>query len=211
MINVCPHCGEYRADKKVEGEQVICPLCGHRHPFRCLPLFVLTGASGAGKSTVCLELAGKLEQVVVLESDILWHEAYSQPEKHREYFEMWLRVCKNISQAGQPVLLCGAGIGVPENMEPCVERRYFTKIHYLALTCDDDELAERLQRRPAWRKSSHETFVTEQLHFNRWFKENGPQIKPPVSLLDTTASSVQQSALQVIRWINMKLEALRPA
>jgi len=33
-----------------------------------------------------------------------------------------LRLCKNISQAGNPVVLFGAGTGVPYNIEPCAER-----------------------------------------------------------------------------------------
>lgn len=37
---------------------------------------------------------------------------------------MWLRVCKNIGQAGKPVALFYAR-GWLQNMEPCIERSYF--------------------------------------------------------------------------------------
>jgi hypothetical protein len=73
----------------------------------------------------------------------------------------WLRLAKNISQVGQPMVLFGAGVGVPANLEECVERRYFAVIHYLALVCDDAVLEQRqpgrnrrsrrrLDWRPAW-------------------------------------------------------------
>jgi hypothetical protein len=57
MVNVCIGCGAYRAGKQIEAagglEAVaICPECGQRHPFLRQPLFVLTGASGAGKTAV---------------------------------------------------------------------------------------------------------------------------------------------------------------
>jgi pimeloyl-ACP methyl ester carboxylesterase len=54
MWNICWHCGLYRADKQIDpdGPAAICPECGHRHPFRQLPLLLVSGAGGAGISTV---------------------------------------------------------------------------------------------------------------------------------------------------------------
>jgi hypothetical protein len=104
-----------------------------------------------------------LREVVVLEADILWRTEFDQPqENYRDFFETWLRMCKNISQAGKSVALLCAG-GTPENVEPCVERRYFSTVHYLALVCEDQELVERLQGRPAWRDSSDPAYIAEHL------------------------------------------------
>ena len=86
-------------------------------------------------------------------------------------------MAKNISQSGRPVVLFGAGMGVPDNLEACVEWRYFSKVHYLALVCDDAGLVKRLQSRPAWRHSADPAFVEEQLRFNQWFKARGPDAK----------------------------------
>ena len=55
-------------------------------------------------------------------------------------------MCKNIAQWGRPVVLFGAGFGVPHNIEPCVERRYFSSVEYLALVCSDASLAVRLEQ-----------------------------------------------------------------
>ena len=124
---------------------------------------------------------------------------------HRDYFETWLRVCKNISQSGRPVVLFGAGIGVPENMEPCVERRYFSVLHYLALTCDDKVLADRLRQRPQWRQSAAEARIKEHLDFNGWFKDNWSKTEPPLTLLDTTEGSIQDTLVQVATWIKEQI------
>lgn len=203
MFNVCHHCGLYRADKIIDpsGPYAVCPECGHPHAFRQLPLLIVSGASGAGKSTVCHALVGKIDNVILLDSDILWRPEFDKPEeKYRAFFETWLRMAKNISQAGRPVVLFGAGLGVPENIEPCVERRYFSKVHYLALICDDNVLARRLKARPAWRGSGEEAYVEGHIQFNRWFK--GQQTGNfPIRLVDTTDDSPEATVEQVRSWI----------
>ena len=74
MINVCFNCGQLRADKTIdpEGPYAICPECGHKHPFLRSPLMVISGASGSGKTTICYQLLGKVEDAILLDSDILW-------------------------------------------------------------------------------------------------------------------------------------------
>ena len=172
-----------------------------------LPLFVVSGASGAGKSSVCHELLGSVKEAVLLDSDILWRDELNRSDKHRDFFETWLRMCKNISQSGMPVVLFGAGMRVPENMEQRVERRYFSRLHYLALVYDDDILAKRLHQRPKWRRSADEPWVTEQISFHHWFKENGDKIEQRITLLDTTDVSVYRVASRVLSWIRGKAAA----
>jgi hypothetical protein len=205
MLNVCHQCGLYRADKIIDpdGPVAICPECGHRHPFLALPLMIVSGASGAGKSTVCNLLTGRVRDAVLLDSDILWRPEFNKPEEnYRDFFETWLRMGKNIGQSGRSVVLFGAGMGVPHNLEKCIERRYFSGIHYLSLVCNDDWLAARLQQRPTWRQSSQQPFIEEQLRFNRWFRaydQNGGQ--PPITLIDTTQSTPEETAQAVTGWI----------
>jgi uridine kinase len=116
-----------------------------------LSLLAIGGPSGAGKSAVGHALQGKVNEVVMLEGDLLWRPEFDRPdEKYRGFYETWLRLSKNVSQAGRPVALLNAGIAVPENVEDCVERRYFARVHYLALVCSDAVLSERLQARPRW-------------------------------------------------------------
>jgi hypothetical protein len=193
----------YRRDKIIDpaGPYAICPECGHKHRFRQLPLILVSGASGAGKSSVCNAMRGKLDQVVLLDSDILWRREFDTPGDHyRDYFETWLRMAKNIGQSGRPVVLFGAGMGVRDNVEPCVERCYFSGTHYLALVCDDEVLEQRLRARPAWRGCGEPGFIENQIRFNRWFKDprNGNH---PISLIDTTHTSLEETVRQVRAWI----------
>lgn len=207
MFNICPNCGEYHPDKAIvlegEGAYAVCPNCGFQHKFIQSPLFILTGASGTGKSTTCLALANKMKDFVVMESDILWRQELEQPGANlREFQETWLRVCKNISQAGLRVVLCGST--VPGKFEECVERRYFSEIYYLALICDSEILASRLRSRPAWRGYTDEN-IKRHISFNHWFINNAQKTTPPIKLLDTSRITVDESVEGVARWIRSHL------
>lgn len=201
MFNVCQGCGEYRADKEIDpsGPYAVCPVCGHARPFQRLPLFSVTGPSGAGKTAVCTHLVHTTDKVIVLESDILWREEFDDPQRGLAYRNTWLRVCKNVHQAGRPVLLCGSV--TPGQFESCVEARYFSAFHYLALVCDDEVLASRLRARPAWRRSS----IEPHQEWNRWFKET--EHEADVTLLDTTDESVDDTARGVLDWVRTKWTA----
>jgi hypothetical protein len=206
MMNVCSQCGIYRSDKIIDtaGPYAICPECGYQTAFVIAPLMIVSGASGTGKTTVCQSLLGRLSQAILLDSDIIWRPEFNTPEsKYRSFFETWLRISKNISQSGRPVTLFGAGVGVPENIESCVERRYFSQVHYLALVCSDDTLRDRLLSRPAWRLSNAPSYITEQVRFNHWFKQYIEQ--PPITLLDTTNSTINETSAQVAAWINGRI------
>lgn len=208
MFNVCPECGIYDEEKTIDpaGPFAVCPHCNYRHRFVQSPLFVLTGASGAGKSSVCLHLPAALPECVAIESDILWGTVVATPEdNYRSYRNLCLRVAKNVAQGGRPVVVCGTAL--PDQFETCPERRYFTTLHYLALVCDDELLAARLRARPAWRGADGDAFVSDMTAFNGWIKANAANTQPPMSLLDTTAISVEQSVAQVAAWVREWLVA----
>ena len=206
MMNVCANCGQYHADKIIDpsGPFAICPECGYKHSFKQLPLLMVSGASGSGKTTICQKLLGRCDQVVLMESDILWRPEFNTPEtRYRDFFEPWLRIAKNISQSGRPVVLFGAGTGVPENIEHLIERRYFSSVRYLELVCSDEALTGRLLSRPEWRSTTEPAFITAQIEFNHWFKNYSG--KPPVTLIDTTDAPIEETTNKVLEWIEGNL------
>ena len=202
MINCCIRCGLYRADRHVAPDgSTRCPQCGNREQRPRLPLLLVGGASGAGKSTVCHALTGAIDGVIPLEADVLWRPELASPaDNYGAFVDTWLRLCKNIHYSGRPVVLFGAGFAVPENVEGRVERRYFSTVHYLALVCDDDELTRRLEARPAWRAQER---IGEQLAFNRYFRER--RAAPVVDLIDTTAPDLVSTVAAVGEWITEQL------
>ena len=174
------------------------------NPRRRMPLFIITGASCVGKSTMCEVLFRNEKKYIVMESDVLWNDMYNTPnDDYRAYRELWMRVCKNVSQIGMPVVLCGCA--VPKQFEHCDERKNFTNIHYLAVVCEKDVLEKRLTQRgatdPNWIRSSME--------FNAWLKEHAQETNPPIYLLDNSKLSPEEAAEITDRWIreNMRTNA----
>ncbi len=210
MLNICPACGLYNAEKTVRAAPelgpwmacAICPHCGAEYPFLRLPLFSITGASGTGKSALAFWVAARHNHCVHLESDILWGAVPASPEdNYRSYRDTWLRVCKHIAQAGRPVALYGSV--VPEQWEICPERRYHGPIHTLALVCAPERLEERLRARPSWRHAGSAEFIDNMQAFNAWFIEYANRLDPPMTLLDTTHSSLEKTGEALLRWINL--------
>jgi hypothetical protein len=201
MFNVCPTCGEYCVEKTIDasGPFAICPYCGSAHPFLQLPLFVITGPSGAGKTTLCLELIPLLRECV-----ILWGAVLARPENnYRDYRNLCLRIAKNVGQNGRPVVL--GGTAIPEQFETCPERRYFSTLYYLTLVCDDQLLEERLKQRPAWRHSGSAERIDDMLELNRWFKDHASTTHPPLTLFDTSHRPVVETARDLAHWIRQHL------
>lgn len=167
---------------------------------RKLPLFIVTGASCVGKSSVCNELFMTEKDYIVMESDLLWSEHYDTPEdNYCEYRRMWMRVCANISQIGMPVVLCGCA--VPEQFEHQPERELFSEIHYLAIVCEDKVMEQRMRK---GRKVTDEAWIRSSRDFNLWLKEHAALTEPKITLLDTTELTIAEAAHILDGWIREK-------
>jgi len=205
MFNICMECEAYRSDKEIDprGPYAICPLCGCKHAFLQLPLFVITGSSGSGKSRMAIELASIMKDVVVIECDIFWREEF---HKHlgdfREFREFCLRAAKNISQGGRPVVLCGAAS--PPQYESCDEFRYFSGIHYLVLSCDREELKRRLKLRPEYRRCNSDDFIRKQQKYNEFLSQL-PLQHDNIQVLDTSNLSCKKMAIKAKKWVHSLL------
>ena len=164
---------------------------------RKMPLFIITGASGVGKSTISRLLFEKEDKYIVLESDLLWNDIYNTPENDYAYYrKLWLRMCSNISQIGIPVVLCGCA--VPNQFESHDERKYFSEIHYIAIVSDDETLVLRMRNS---RKIQDENWIKRSIDFNKWLLENADKTSPRIELLDYSNITSEEAAEKVDIWI----------
>lgn len=206
MLYTCEQCGRFGADMTVDEKNglLVCPECGHTRPFRRAPLFGIGGASGSGKTAICRELAGRLPGVVCLDGDIFWDEKRFSQENAAEFYEYVLRIAMNISQSGMTVAIFNAGFAIPQNLETCTARRYFSDIHYLALYCSDErDIEARLGRRP----SASEGFINAMKGFNAFFRFGAPNGEdgPEVERIDTSGRAPEETAARVRECIMSKL------
>ena len=153
-------------------------------------LFVVTGASGAGKSTVRKALEARLKDFTVLDLDP-FIERFKGPEIHVQALRA--------AATGRPAILCGALI--PDNLEPLPERSVFGAIRYLALVWDDALLEPRLRLRPG-----HEAWLTPEylayhLEFNRWLKGHADTTTPTMTRFDTSEATPKGTVETVLAWI----------
>lgn len=174
----------------------------YMRPTNKQPLFIITGASCVGKSTICNELFINEKEYIVMESDLLWNDIYNTPnDDYLKYNRLWLRVCASISQVGKPVVLCGCR--VPKQLENLPEKELFTDIYYLAVVCDNAILTERMCK---GRGVNNENWLKSSLDFNKWLKEqSNSTVSSPITLLDTSDISPTQAAKIVDNWIMEKI------
>lgn len=166
FIDVCPGCGMYMTKKRIEGDGesavCICEDCGHRHAFLRLPLFVVLGPSGAGKTTLCMQMGRLSPGFVFLDGDTLLPAATGDWDAFRR---MWLALCVNIHQSGRPVCLFMGGM--PQDFLQNEMHPFFSKIVPIGLYASAGEIKARLGQRPAWRKSATADFVADMLKYNQ--------------------------------------------
>ncbi len=169
-------------------------------PTKKLPLFCITGASCAGKSSACAKLFEKEKDYIVLESDILWNDIYNDPDNdYRDYRNIWMNLCANISQIGLPCVICGCC--TPKQFENLPARSLFSEIHYIAIVCDNNTMINRLNARNV----TEQKWIESSLHFNNWLKENHLATSPNIAILDTTDLTPQQAADKIDKWIKERL------
>ena len=179
-----------------------CPACGGVDPTVVIrPLFVVTGASGSGKTTIFPELLSRLAGWCAV-FDVDWlidplgHAAKDGQVDWPSFRDTWLHVAHGVAQNGLPTLLLGPFI--PEHLDGLPGREWVGEIHYLVLDCPDDERVRRIEARPRWRARD----VDAQTEFGRWLRKN---LAP---VIDTSALSPSEVAEAVAAWVRAGVGAV---
>jgi hypothetical protein len=132
----------------------VCPECGRADAAAVMPLFIVTGASGSGKTAVFVPLGRLLRgQCVTFDVDWLLDPAGElsgdQPIRWPAFRDAWLAVAHGVAQSGMPTVLLGPLI--PPHLDGLPGRRWVGDVRFLLLDCPDDLRRERIQARPPWR------------------------------------------------------------
>jgi hypothetical protein len=197
-VHYCQSCDTPVVMEPHDGHAV-CPQCGRADDAAALrPLFIVTGASGAGKTAVLVPLARRLQgRCVTFDVDLLMDAAGalsgSQPVNWPAFRDAWLAVAHGVAQSGMPTVLLGPFI--PSHLEDLPARRWVADIHFLALDCPDELRRARISARPPWRSRD----IEEQVEFGRWLRRNIPD------RVDTSTGTPDDTAAAITAWIDRHL------
>jgi hypothetical protein len=174
----------------------VCPACGATERAQRLPLFVVTGASGSGKTTVLPHLVAALPECVVFDVDWLIDsfEMASESVSWGALRDAWLAVAHGIAQGGRYTVLLGPFM--PDQLEPLAARRWVGDIHFAVLDCDDDVRRQRLEARPPWRERAVEHHVGFAAHLRRTISTRFTTDSTPADTAALVAGRVRETLRQ---------------
>lgn len=201
MVEICPKCGNYDPDKTVADNTIACPKCGRAWDFLKLPLFVVTGASGVGKSTTVQALQGRSRDFVCLDSDLFYNiMPHETPEDYMAQTEAMMVFARDVMQCGRPTVWARAGN--IDMLSKAYGTRFFSGIYVLALTASEEELRRRMTggrgiADPGWIQSS--------IDYNRYFMEHDSIGDVQYDALDISGLTADQAAGELERWAVSKL------
>lgn len=157
-----------------------------------LPLFIVTGASGSGKSYVIQDLRRLMPDFDIFDPDHLVDFVGHDWEKIRN---IWLRVARNIAESGRMTIICGTMM--PWDIEKCADYSLFKHVYYLNLHCNEETREKRLRERnwPEEEIQNHLNFA------ERLLEIAGEAYNPPMPTIDTTETNVTEVASQIKGWV----------
>lgn len=205
MAAQCIKCGNYKWDKIVENNRITCPRCGYSWKFNKLPLFILTGCSGVGKTTTAHELMLSTEDLVVLDADF-FHDLmpHETQEDYRRRIEKMEDLSKNIMQAGKPVLWAMAGN--LDKLNSVYNRRFYSDIFCLALVCDEQTLRHRMVQ---GRGITDDEWIRSSVEYNNYFKTHTAIYDIRFDVCDTEGKEVGQVVEEVKKWVTEKMTGIK--
>ncbi|GAA2368288.1 hypothetical protein Cme02nite_27620 [Catellatospora methionotrophica] len=149
-MHYCQRC-EPAVGLEPTADVAVCSRCGWTEPGRREPLYVVTGASGSGKSAIFAPLAAALPDCVVFDVDWLIDPMKATGSLDWDAFrDAWLSVAHGIAQGRRSTVLLGPLM--PEQLVGLPSRRWIGPVHFAVLDCTDEQRRARLDARPSWRE-----------------------------------------------------------
>jgi len=121
------------ADVIAETRTLVCDLCGAATSIDPLPpVLFITGASGAGKTTLYEALVGTVDEAILIDADLLWgvDPAHNDAESgYRQFRGLILHLAERLAKNGKAVVVEGSCM--PDQYESLGERWYFSDTAYI--------------------------------------------------------------------------------
>ncbi len=197
MITICPHCRNSNWDKEVLDNFITCPECGANWDFIKMPLYIITGCSGVGKTTAARELQRLTTDYVVLDADLFYNIMPHETERDNfDQVEQILSFSNNISQSGRAVIWAMAGN--IDKLSQVYHARFFRDIKVVALICEEKTLRERMTR---GRGITQESWIRSSVEYNEYFRTHKKIGKVLFSTIDVEERTPEETAQCILKWI----------
>ncbi|WP_334073876.1 MULTISPECIES: AAA family ATPase [Paenibacillus] len=158
-----------------------------------IPLYIVAGTSGAGKSTASKEV----RKIMGSGFNVYDMDAIVVDKNFQTACQLWLRIAYANALSGNTTILFGA---VPSayNVNICDHFHYFHPIHYLLLHCNSACRTERLQKRGSW---TEQGIQGTNIYAKKLYKN---YISASLPIIDTTNTPPAQVGNQIKEWILLK-------
>lgn len=192
----CYVCGGYTVKRRALIQctgTFVCDECGFRFTKTVLPLFIVTGASGAGKSTIIEPLQHRLKAYGVFDKDQIWANNWDMVANN------FFRIASALAQGGRKTVVVGTI--VPHHLEGLSDRDLVGDIFYINLHTDDQTRRIRLTTRRKWGLPSEEFIQAHARFATQLLQDAETKFGHPMPTIDTTFNSPEEVAEQVADWI----------
>ncbi|MHA7963208.1 hypothetical protein ACX93W_03610 [Paenibacillus sp. CAU 1782] len=173
---------------------------------RKLPLFIVTGASGVGKTTVMHELRSLLPEFNVFSTDLDNFGITAAKLDYQDRFNLLLHFAHATAMSGRGTIICGTIM--PWDAKKCEKYDCFSEVCFINLHCDDATRNSRLRNREDKAMWSDD-MLKQHEQFAQWLLDNAETAyNPPMPTIDTTSTPTSHVAEQIKRYvmINNKLQ-----
>lgn len=206
-MHFCTNCEKTlpHRDPRPDDGVAVCSQCGTENKIPRVPLFVVTGSSGCGKSTVSQILLQKPNPYFIVDSDFLLHDIKGYGGSWDTFWNFVCIVSLNLARNHRPMVVVGRVH--PTQIEKAFTSKFFSAVHYIVLTCEPATQTERLNGRavpgllnlptPEQIEGHHKgtVAITEEA-----------RSRPNATVLDNTLMTQDQTAAAVDRWILERLD-----
>lgn len=158
---------------------------------REVPLFIVTGVSGAGKSTIACEVARRLKELYVFDMDILVED-----NDFKRASKDWMKLAYYNSLSKKSTVLFG-NVPNPYDIESSKYRKQFQHMYYLHLTCGQEERARRLRERKVWTEEG----IAQAIKLDEQMQQAARNSEPPIPIIDNTDLLPAHAAKKICKWI----------
>jgi hypothetical protein len=189
--NYCHRCGgDAVIGKRSRNVATLrCSACGETGETPVRTAYVVTGASGVGKTAVAQELTGLLDGCAVYDLDLIWCRDWDERNDN------WLRVAHANGLCGLDTVFCGTLL--PSQVESLPNRCLVGDLLYCDLDCSDEDRDRRLRARWQHRLPDGEAFIRRHRDFAAELLRRAPTFTPPMPVVSTSGRTVAEAAAEV--------------